>query len=117
MILIDTSTGAVLEHFTSPAFTGLFLFDIALAPDNTFYVLGDVNAFTGVIVHMNLQGKTLGTITSPVSDSSGYLSPEGFGLDPRDGSFWIPLPNSGDLLHVDSSGNFLSENFVGSQPE
>ena len=69
VILIDKSTGNILKHFTSPAFSGLYLFDIALAPDNTFYVLGDQNLFTGVIIHMDLQGNTLGTITSPVTDS------------------------------------------------
>ncbi len=93
VLLIDKATGAVLETYTSPAFSGLILFDVALAPDNTFFVLGDENSYTGVIVHMNLAGQTLGTIVSPVTDSPGFLSPEGFGLDPRDGSFWIPLPN------------------------
>ena len=53
---------------------------------------------------MNLQGQTLGEITVPVTDSPGYLSPEGFGLDPRDGSFWVPLTNSGLLVHMDSAG-------------
>ena len=82
------------------------LFDVALAKDNTFYVLGDFNRFTGVIVHMNLQGQTLGEFTLPVSDNPGYLSPEGFGYDPSDGSFWVPLINSAHVMHVDASGNF-----------
>ena len=117
VILIDQSTGAVLEHFTSPDFNGLILFDVALAPDNTFYVLGDVNDFTGVIVHMNLQGQTLGEFTLPVTDNPGFLSPEGFGLDPKDGSFWVPLTNSATLLHVDANGNFLSLNSIPANPD
>src|SRR5208337_2622744 len=118
VILIDHATGAVLQHYTSPAFAGLILFDVAIAPDNTFYVLGDQNDYTGVIVHMNLAGQTLGTITSPVTDSPGYLSPEGFGLDPTNGSFWIPLRNSGQLIHLDSHGNLLGEySGVGSNPD
>jgi methionine-rich copper-binding protein CopC len=117
VILIDKGNGAILEHFKSTAFSGLYLFDIALAPDNTFYVLGDQNLFTGVIVHMDLNGDTLGTITVPVSDPGGFLSPEGFGLDPRDGSFWIPLTNSATLVHIDASGNLLKEYAIPSNPD
>jgi streptogramin lyase len=115
--LIDQSTGQIVQKFTSPDFAGLTLFDIALAADNTFNVLGDQNSFTGVIVHMDLQGNTLGAITMPVSDNPGYLSPEGFGLDPRDGSFWVPLPNSARIIHVDASGNLLGQYAIGSNPD
>ena len=78
---------------------------MALAPDNTFYVLGESTTSRASIVHMDLAGDTLGEFTMPVTDTPGYLSPEGFGLDPNDGSFWVPLPNSGTIVHVDSSGN------------
>ena len=75
------------------------------------------NVFTGVIVHMNLQGQTLGEFTMPVSDSPGYLSPEGFGYDPTDGSFWVPLINSATLVHVELSGNLLAEYSIPSNPD
>ena len=101
--------------FYSPDFADLYLFDVAIAPDNTFYVLGDFNYYTAAIVHMDLSGNTLGEIIAPVSDNSGYLSPEGFGLDPRDGSFWIGLVNTDSILHIDSSGNYLGEYYVGHQ--
>ena len=117
MILIDQATGNVLQRYTSPDFSDLILFDVALAKDNTFYVLGDFDDFTGVIVHMNLAGDTLGEFTLPVTDSPGFLSPEGFGYDPTDGSFWVPLTNSATLLHVDSNGNFLSENSIPANPD
>ena len=116
VLLINQSSGHIVDKFTSPAFSDLILFDVALAPDNTFYVLGDVNEFTGVIVHMDLQGNTLGSFTLPVSDPGTFLSPEGFGLDPRDGSFWVPLPNSASLLHVDAGGNFISLSPIGANP-
>ena len=115
MILVNRNTGKIVERITSPAFTGLYLFDAALAPDNTFYVLGS-NLFSGVIIHLDLKGDTLGTINLPVSDAGNYISPEGFGLDPRDGSFWVPLTNSGMLAHFDSSGNLLNEYPVGCNP-
>ncbi len=67
------------------------------------------NDFTGVIVHMNLQGQTLGEFTMPVTDSPGFLSPEGFGYDPTDGSFWVPLTNSATLVHVELDRNLLAE--------
>ena len=117
VVLIDKNTGNVLETYTSPDFDDLILFDVALAKDNTFYVLGDVNFFTGVIVHMNLQGKTLGSVTLPFSDPGQFLSPEGFGLDPNDGSFWVPLTNSAQLLHVDANGNFLSLSPIPANPD
>ena len=88
-ILVTQANGAIIDTFYSPDFSNLYLFDVAIAPDNTFYVMGDENFYTGVIVHMDLSGNTLGEITVPVTDSSGYLSPEGFGLDPSDGVFWI----------------------------
>jgi methionine-rich copper-binding protein CopC/protocatechuate 3,4-dioxygenase beta subunit len=116
-VVLIGKNGAVKASFNSPAFSGLYLFDIALAPDNTFYVLGDLNQFTGEIIHMNLRGQTLGTIISPVTDSPGFLSPEGFGLDLRDGSFWLALANSGNVVHLDSSGNLMREYFVGSNPD
>jgi methionine-rich copper-binding protein CopC len=115
--VINQSTGQIVQHLTSPDFTGLFLFDIALAPDNTFYVLADVNIFTAEVIHMDLQGNTLGSFIAPVSDPGTFLSPEGFGRDPRDGSFWFALVNSGNVLHLDSSGNFLNEFFVGGSPD
>ena len=94
VLLIDKNSGNVLQRYSIPQFAPLDLTDVALAQDGTFYVLGVQNAYTGVIFHMNLQGQLLGSFTLPVSDSPGYLSPEGFGLDPRDGSFWVPLINN-----------------------
>ena len=117
VLLINQTSGKVEKTFTSPDFSGLTLFDVALGPDNTFYVLGDLNNFTGVIVHMDLQGNTLGDVYFAGSDPGNYYSPEGFGFDPKDGSFWVPLPNSASLLHVDSAGNLLSLNAVTEFPE
>jgi methionine-rich copper-binding protein CopC len=111
--LINKGDGSVLKTYSSPAFSGLYLFDVKLAADNTFWVLGDLNLFTGELIHMDLAGDTLGTIISPVSDSPGFLSPEGFGIDPKDGSFWLALANSGNVVHLDSSGNLLNEYFIG----
>ena len=96
-------------------FSGLFLFDIALAPDNTFYVQA-TSGVTGKVIHMDLAGNTLGSFDVPVSDSPGFLSPEGFGLDPTDGSFWFGLVNSGNVLHTDNAGNLLNQYFVGGSP-
>ena len=53
----------------------------------------------------------------PVTDSPGFLSPEGFGLDPKDGSFWVPLTNSATLVHVSNSGTLLGDYSVPSNPD
>ena len=79
-------------------------------------MLGDYDEFTGVIVHMNLEGQTLGEFTMPVTDNAGYLSPEGFGYDPTDGSFWVPLPNSATLVHVSNTGIIPGRLFRSGQP-
>jgi hypothetical protein len=114
--LIDQKTGVVLKTYTSPAFNNVFLYDVKLAADNTFWVLGAQNGAAGLLVHMDLAGDTLGTITSPVTDFFGQTSPEGFAIDPRDGSFWVPLFNSGNIIHLDPSGKLLNEYSVGGNP-
>src|SRR5262249_39080856 len=118
--LINHASGAIVAKISGPAFSSLTLWDVALASDNTFYVLGtQSDAFTGVIVHMDFSGNTLGSITLPTdprTSTSNFFSPEGFGLDPRDGSFWVPLVNAGSLIHVAPSGTVLSSVPVGTNP-
>ena len=46
------------------------------------------------------QGDTWASSRCRSPTAPAYLSPEGFGLDPKDGSFWVPLTNSASLLHV-----------------
>ncbi|HKM53703.1 MAG TPA: SdrD B-like domain-containing protein, partial [Isosphaeraceae bacterium] len=116
VILVDHKTGTVLKTYTSQAFSNLSLYDVKLAADNTFWVLGARSGAPGVLVHMDLAGDTLGTIVAPVSDTAGYISPEGFAIDPRDGSFWLPLFNSGNIVHLDPSGKLLGEFNVGGNP-
>ena len=69
-----------------------------------------------MIVHLDLSGNTLGVITLPTDPSSGFFSPEGFALDPRDASFWVPLVNSGVVVHVDQTGTVLGSYPVGGNP-
>ena len=40
VILVDQKTGTVLKTYTSQAFSNLSLYDVKLAADNTFWVLG-----------------------------------------------------------------------------
>ena len=68
VIVINRNSGQIVDRITSPSFSGLFLFDAALAPDNTIYVLAST-LFSGVIIHVDLSGDTLGTIDLPVSRS------------------------------------------------
>jgi hypothetical protein len=45
-----------------------------------------------------------------------YYYPFGFSVA-GDGSFWVPQPNSGNVIHVDSSGHLIQSYFVGNVPE
>ena len=115
MLVVDKNTGNVLDTFTSPDFSDLELFDVALAPDNTFYVLGDLNAYTGVIVHMNLQGQTLGEFTMPVTDAAGFARPRALASTRTTAASGCP----GQQRHAracDSSGDSSSDVFDRLEP-
>ena len=53
--------------------------------------------------------------TIPLPDDNanyGYYYPYGFSID-SDGSFWIPQPNSGNIIHLDPSDNEIASYSTG----
>ena len=63
-------------------------------------------------------GQQVATIPLPSDPANdGYFYPYGFGIAP-DGSFWIPQPNSSNILHLDAGYSVLSSYSTGvSLPE
>ena len=58
-------------------------------------------------------GDLVATITLPVDNSNYYYYyPYGFSIAP-DGTFWVPQPNSGNIIHVDANGNELASYSAG----
>ena len=90
------ASGHIVQVIHEPGDPGLVLFDVELAPvNNMLYVLWRRERFHSVIVHMNLRGRYPG-----LDHRSGQrswkllLRRRASASVPRDGSFWIPQPNS-----------------------
>ena len=92
----------------SPTITGLGgPFALAFDPSGLLYVLNQTSA---TITKYQADGTLLGTINLPNSTTS-----DGFAIAP-DGSFWVSISNSGNMVHLDSSGNILNFYSVGGTP-
>jgi YVTN family beta-propeller protein len=93
----------------SPTITGLGgPFALAFSPfDELLYVLNQTSA---TITKYQADGTLLGTINLPTPTTS-----DGFAIA-VDGSFWVSQSNSGNMLHLDASGNVIATYFVGGTP-
>src|SRR5262249_48381907 len=108
---IDQSTGKIAQEIRSPEFVNGTVTAIKLGPDNTLYV-GLSLAFDdteGEIVHLDLQGNTLGTIPLPenLPGVFGSAYPWGFDIAP-DGSLWLAQDSTGQVVHLDAAGQVLA---------
>jgi YVTN family beta-propeller protein len=94
----------------TPTITGLSgPFALAFsAYDQNFYVLNQTNA---TITKYTPDGTVLlATIALPISTVS-----DGFAIA-SDGTFWVSQSNAGNMLHVNASGNLISQYVVGGTP-
>jgi streptogramin lyase len=117
VLLLDPS-GNVLETFTDPSLsTGTVQF-VSLGVNDDVYVGLDTTGSGngGEVLHFTAGGTLLGTITLPNDASSGLYYPFGFEVA-ADGTLWVPQPNSGNVIHVDASGNLIQSYNVGGTPE
>jgi hypothetical protein len=125
---IDQATGKIDQAIHSPEFVKGLVEGVKLGPDNTLYV-GLTFLFnsvlnnspppptvSGELVHLDLQGNTLGTIPLPDDPSNqGLPYPNGFDVA-ADGSFWLAQSNSGNVVHVAPDGKLLKSFPVSSSP-
>ncbi len=115
---ISHTTGQVIE--TIPV-SGGTLSGVELGPDGNLYAAITTSfngsSVSGELLKFDLAGDLLATIAIPDDPAENfYYYPFGFGIAP-DNTFWIPQPNSGNIIHVDASGNELASFFVGGNPE
>src|SRR5262249_53509132 len=111
---IDQATGRIAQAINSPEFAQGEITAVKLGPDNTLYVgLSFIVDFfeagiSGEIVHLDLQGNTLGTIPLPdnLPGNENLHYPFGFDIAP-DGSFWVAQESAGQVIHVDPAGHLL----------
>jgi hypothetical protein len=119
-IAIYDNNGVLLSTITNTAMQAGVLQDAELGPDNTIYLGVDTapgSGQGGELLHFDLSGNLLGTIHLPNDQPSGYYYyPFGFDVA-SDGTIWVPQPSSGNLIHVDASGNLIRSYFIGGNPE
>jgi hypothetical protein len=120
-IVILDNNGNLLQTITNVALSNGVVQDAELAPDNTIYLGLDTRPGTGQggeLLHFDLSGNLLDTVHLPNEPFAflGYDYPFGFDVAP-DGTLWVPQPNSGNVVHLDKSGNLIRSYFVGLDPQ
>jgi hypothetical protein len=120
---IDQATGRIAQAISSPEFAKGEITAVKLGPDNTLYVgisfIVDFfeDGISGELVHLHLQGNTLGTIPLPDNLPGNENLPYPFGFDVApDGSFWVAQESAGQVIHVDPAGQLLASFPVASNP-
>src|SRR5262249_61544316 len=105
---IDQATGRIAQAIKRPEFSKGYLTAVKLAPDNTlyaglsFFVDFFDDGTSGELVHLDLQGNTLGTVPLPDNLPGNAAIPYPFGFDvATDGSFWVAQESAGQVIHVD----------------
>ena len=114
----------LLRTINNPALSAGIVSGVQIAPDNTIYVGVDTSdggyggyGNGGELVHFDTNGNLLGIVNLPNEASgNGYDYPNGFKVA-ADGTFRVPQPGTGNVIHVDSSGNLLQSYYVGGSPE
>jgi hypothetical protein len=119
-IAVFDNNGNLLSTISNPALNDGLVSGVQLGPDNTLYVAVDTSGDGydgGELVHLDNNGNLLGIINLPAqSYTYGYAYPYQFKVA-SDGTFWVPQPSTGNVIHVDSSGNVIQSYYVGGLPE
>ena len=119
-IAVFDNSGNLLSTISNPALNAGLVSGVQLGPDNTLYVGVDTSGYGGYggeLVHLDLSGNLLGIINLPnQAYTDDYYYPFGFKVA-SDGTFWVPQPSTGDVIHVDNSGNLIRSYYVGGNPE
>jgi subtilisin family serine protease len=108
-ILIMDPNGNIIGSFNDPSLSQGTISDVELGPDSTVYVSEDLSfgGGVGVILHFDMKGDLLNTITPPNDSPFGFFYPFGFAVA-ADGTLWLTQPNNGNIIHIDPSGNVLA---------
>jgi methionine-rich copper-binding protein CopC len=120
-IAVLDDNGNRVGTISNAAFNAGVVHSVDIGPDGTIWVGVDTspgNGTGGELVHFDSSGTFLGTIKLPDDPNQGsfFYYPWGFDVA-SDGTIWVPQPNTGNVVHVDSSGNLIQSYFVGGNPE
>ncbi|HRI16744.1 MAG TPA: hypothetical protein PLX89_27445, partial [Verrucomicrobiota bacterium] len=115
------AAGDLAQTISSPEFDRGIISDVELGPGNVIYVALSTlfleDRVMGEILKFDLAGNFLGSIALPDDPAERfYFYPFGFDVA-ADGTLWVPQLNSGNVIHVDSTGGLIASYPVGLQPQ
>jgi streptogramin lyase len=120
-VQLVSSSGVIEATFNNPALSAGVINGMHIAPNGNLYVGVDTspgNGTGGEIVEMTQSGTLVTTITLPNDPNQGgfFFYPFGFSVA-SDGTLWVAQPNTGNVVHLDASGNLIRSYSTGGNPE
>jgi streptogramin lyase len=116
-VVVVANAGGVLSTLSNPVFSTGVVQAMREGPDGNLYVGLDTAPGLGTggeILKFSPTGTLVATIHLPNdSPGVGFYYPFGFAVA-SDSSFWVPQPNTGNIVHVDASGNLIKSYSTGS---
>jgi streptogramin lyase len=116
-VVVVANAGGVESALSNPIFSTGVVQGMHEGSDGNLYIGLDTAPGLGTggeILKLSPTGALLGTIHLPNdSPGIGYYYPFGFAIG-SDGTFWVPQPNTGNIVHLDSSGNLIKSYSTGS---
>jgi streptogramin lyase len=123
-VVVVANAGGVLSGLSNPVFSTGVVQGMHEGPDGDLYVGLDTAPGLGTggeILKFSPTGTLLATIHLPNDTAFIFYYPFGFAVTgtAANVSFWVPQPNSGNIVHVDASGNLIQKYSTGngSNPE
>ncbi len=120
-VVVVANAGGIESQLSNPAFATGVVQGMHEGSDGDLYVGLDSspgNGTGGEILKFSPNGTLLATIHLPNDPNQGNFLyyPFGFSLA-SDGSFWVAQPNTGNVVHLGTSGNLIKSYSVGGNPE
>jgi streptogramin lyase len=120
-VQLVSSTGAIEATFSNPALSAGTINGMHIGPNGNLYVGVDTspgNGTGGENVEMTQSGTLVTTINLPNDPNQGnfFFYPFGFSIA-SDGTLWVAQPNTGNVVHLDASGNLIKSYSTGGTPE
>jgi hypothetical protein len=113
-IQILDNNGNLLRTINDSHLSAGVIQQIETGPNNDLFVAVSVSPYnTGFLAHYSLSGQFLGEVNLPTDGGfASFYYPFGFDVA-ADGTIWVAQPNTGNVIHVDASGNLLASYSTG----
>jgi sugar lactone lactonase YvrE len=120
-VVVVANAGGVESALSSPVFSTGVVQGMHEGPDGDLYVGLDTAPGLGTggeILKFSPTGTLLATISLPNDPNQGgfFYYPFGFSVA-SDGTLWVAQPNTGNVVHLDASGNLIRSYATGGNPE